>query len=160
VWSTLSAVKLHGERGASNGSSRSSRESAGRRWSTRYERGRDEVKGEFIGRDKEKEVASQKRRMEQGEKEERFFVVKKERETRFDVLLWSSRARRRGGRQNRSYSDITLASLRSYCHATVVKWTEHLLASLTCKENFGSDETNTTMKPRSHIGILRYIYKR
>lgn len=83
-------------------------------------------------------------RMKHGEKEERFFVVKKERETRFDVLLWSSRARRQGGRQSRSYSDITLASLRSYyCHATAVKRTEHLLASLTCKENFWSDENNT-----------------
>jgi len=81
-------------------------------------------------------------RMKQGEKEEWFFVMKKERETQFDVLLWSSRARRQDGRQSRSYSDITLASLRSYCHATVVKWTEHLLASLTCKENFESDETN------------------
>lgn len=69
VWSTLSAVKLHGERGASNGSSRSSRESAGRRWSTRYERGKDNMKGIYRARQREREVASQKRRKNEARRE-------------------------------------------------------------------------------------------
>lgn len=89
-------------------------------------------------------VAEEEREWSEERKRNGFFVAKKERETRFDVLLWSLRARRQGGRQSRSYSDITLASLRSYyCHATAVKRTEHLLASLTCKENFSSDEDTT-----------------
>jgi len=109
---------------------------------------------EFIGRETGRKKLRRRgeERIKQGEKEEWFFVMKKERETQFDVLLWSLRARRQGGRQSRSYSDITLASLRSYyCHATAVKWTEHLLASLTCKDNFWSDEDNTFDNETSFI---------
>jgi len=62
VWSTLSAVKLHGERGASNGSSRSSRESAERRWSARYERGRDKVKGVYWERQGERSCVAEEKK--------------------------------------------------------------------------------------------------
>lgn len=113
----------------------------GERSLARQRRGEGDPLGE-TGRKKLRRGGEE--RIKQGEKEERFPVARKEREARFDVLLWSLRARRQGGRQSRSYSDITLASLRSYyCHATAVKWTEHLLASLTCKENVWSDEDNT-----------------
>ena len=90
MWSTLSAVKLHGERGgASNGSSRSSRESGERRWSTRYKRRKDEVKGIHWERETGRKKLRRRgeERIKQGEKEERFSAMKKERETQFDVLL-------------------------------------------------------------------------
>lgn len=83
------------ERDASNGSTRSSGEKpARRRWSAHYERGKDEPKGfrfGTTGMKKEREklrYGGKENKAGQGENERvSSFVAKKERETRFDVLL-------------------------------------------------------------------------
>lgn len=113
----------------------------GERSLARQRRGEGDPLGE-TGRKKLRRRGEE--RIKQGEKEERFPVARKEWEARFDVLLWSLRARRQGGRteplifrHHFSFAPIL------YCHATAVKWTEHLLTSLTCKENVWSDEDNT-----------------
>lgn len=102
----------------------------------------------FIGSDREKEVASQRRGQnktvrEKGDRE-RLFAAKKERETRRASLIsweWDTRTRDRE-RKSRSYSVILVSFQSYYCHATAEKRPKHLLPSLTCKDHFWGDEDN------------------